>query len=173
MLPRGWPSSRQLAVSVAVVAALGALLSFAWLSGVGAGAVDDPITASGTLNLLGNAEYYPSNESLRYRTPTGSAPPGEDRPAFEEHKRIDCRGTAADRVRVHLEERFGRPAAVGIDADGVEVDASLSLGANPNYYRLERHFPETVHVTLDSVHGTFTCSVSVDVVPKTYETDLA
>jgi hypothetical protein len=141
-----------------------------WMSGVGVGAADDPITANATQTLGDGERYYPSNESAKIVTSRsgGGTPTRTETVSLGELVQRECQEAGARRMQALLEARYPEPRsyfATGTPGDYVRVTALYNPLAHPNYYQIERALPDRVRVTVTLAFRdqTETCVVPISV----------
>lgn len=160
------PTVHRIARWSAVTIALVIVISAAWVSGVGAGAADDQLEATGTLDL-GDAEYNASNETVRIVVARAADEPTRyETIPFEQFIQYRCYEIATHRVQRLLDTRYSESTDVpgsGYGDDGVHVWARLDPPVHPSYVDLLHTFPESVAVTLHYEKGTATCTVPIHI----------
>lgn len=152
-----WSKKTTALIIVLWVLVTSALVTGGYLSGIGAGDANEPISANATLRFEDD-RYYPSNETVV--TESGLEVP------FERYTWWYCGDIASWEIRDLLRSRYGYEhswVSTGQSHEGVQVDALLYPFAEPGYYELERTLPREVHVTLQYENGTRTCTVPVHV----------
>lgn len=161
MDPADWPHRKTAIVGVSLFVLISGAFLGAYLSGVGAGRADDPLSANGTLRFSDGDVYYPSNDTVRIVAAIGEDGKEYTTVSFETYSWWECRAVAHQRVHSELEGRYeGRDLETGTNG-GVDIEASPDPTVHPNYYELKHSFPESVIVTLEYEGDTRTCQVPV------------